>query len=70
MKAEVARIYSEKANSTGSRVKKIYDLIRRSADAGLYFVILENVDQECQNILIKNGYNLYEDGQGNCTIEW
>jgi hypothetical protein len=70
MKAEVAKRYSDNANSINSRMKKIYDVIRASADAGLYFIILDDVDSECRGILIQNGYNLIDFGNGSVTIEW
>ena len=70
MKAEVAKRYSDNANSINSRMQKIYDVIRASADAGLYFIILDYVDSECRGILIQNGYNLIDFGNGSVTIEW
>lgn len=70
MKAEIAKRYSDNANSINSRMQKIYDVIRASADAGLYFIILDGIDTECREKLIKNGYSLSDFDNGSVTIEW
>lgn len=70
MKAEVARIYSNNANSLDRRMGKIYELIRKAADHGLFFLILENLDSDCVDDLRSKGYEIYSDNKGNFTIEW
>lgn len=70
MKAEVARNYSNQANSLRKRMDKIYEIIRKSAENGLFFVILENLQSDMIADLKNNGYQIYDDEKGNFTIEW
>lgn len=70
MKAEVARNYSNQANSLNRRMQKIYEIIRKSAENGLFFVILENLTEDCLEDLKRSGYEIYSDNKGNFTIEW
>lgn len=71
MEASVARRYTDKANSIGFRMEKLFNLIRRSADSGLDFIILDYLDNECKQNLIDLGYSIYEDPAGKTfTIEW
>jgi hypothetical protein len=71
MKAEIARNYTELANSLESRMSKIFGTIRKSADSGLDFVILDSIDEECIERLIHLGYRIFiNENENHFTIEW
>ena len=71
MEAQVARRYTDKANSIEVKMDKLFAVIRKSADSGLDFVIFEHLDKECKENLADLGYSIFEDAEGkNITVEW
>jgi CRISPR/Cas system-associated endoribonuclease Cas2 len=71
MEAQVARKYTDKANSMEVRMNRIFRVIRKSADSGLDFIILEHLENKCKETLIDLGYSIFEDLEGKTiTIEW
>lgn len=71
MHAEIARRYTEQANSLPSRMDKIINIIRKSANNGMDFVILESIDEDCKNALLDLGYQIYfDDREKIITVEW
>jgi hypothetical protein len=71
MKAEVARRYTDRANSIQVKMQKLFTVIKESADSGLDFIILDYLDKECRENLIDLGYSIYDDGnEKTVTIEW
>jgi hypothetical protein len=78
MKAEVARLYTNKANSLDSRMVKIYEIIRKASEHGIDFFIFDSTnrrlaDDEIKE-LVRNGYGVLESkdpaGGKMVTIEW
>jgi hypothetical protein len=78
MKAEVARLYTNKANSLDSRMVKIYEIIRKASEHGIDFFIFDSTnrrlaDDEAKE-LVRKGYTVLESkdpaGGKMVTIEW
>ena len=78
MKAEVARLYTDKANSLDSRMIKIYEIIRKASEHGIDFFIFDSTNRRLEDDevkdLIRKGYTITEakDPAGGkmITIEW
>jgi hypothetical protein len=71
MNAEIARRHTDNAHSTHSKMEKIFSIIRKSAENGLDFIILESLDSDCTENLLDLGYQIYfSEDKKTITIEW